>query len=135
MKLNEAKQILNKNGYLLTERDDIDEYWSCGGGSIHHLQKIDIETTKEFLEDLDVDKVETYAEVQEIDKYNAYWKCYMDIYIPKSNVEGLSNEEISDKYEVPLLEKLYIEYDDSNFEETDEFFVIKEEGRYKYSLD
>ena len=136
MKLNEAKQILNKNGYFLTEAtDDIDEYWSYGGSSINHQQKVDIEIVKEFLSDLDVEKVETYAEVEDIDhNYAAYWKCYMDIYIPKSNIEGLSNEEIAEKYEIPLIGKLNIEYDDGDYEETDEYFVMKETGKYKYSL-
>lgn len=135
MRLDEAKNILNKNGYFLTESDDIDEYWNYGGASINHQQKVDTEIAKEFLLELDVDKVETYAEVEDIDhNIAAYWKCYMEIYIPKSKIEGLSEEEIAEKYEIPLLQQLNIEYDDSEYKEVDEFFVMKEMGKYRYSL-
>ena len=134
MELNEAKQILNKNGYFLTESDDIDEYWSYGGDAINHQQEVDTEIAKEFLSELDVEKVETYADVVDIDDDTANWNCYMEIYIPKSKIEGLSKEELVEKYEIPLLQKLNIEYDDGEYKETDEYVVMKEIGKYKYSL-
>lgn len=134
MEFKEAKQILNENGYFLTENDDIDEYWSYGGDAINHQQEVDAEIAKEFLSELDVEKVETYAEVEDIDNDTAKWNCYMEIYIPKSKIEGLSKEELVEKYEIPLLQKLNIEYDDGEYEETDEYVVMKEIGKYNYSL-
>ena len=134
MEVEEAKKILNENGYFLTESDDIDEYWSYGGDAINHQQKVDVEIAKEFLSELDVEKVETYADVEDIDSDTANWNVYMEIYIPKSKIEGLSKEEIADKYEIPLLQKLNIEYDDGEYKETDEYVVMKEIGKYKYRL-